>query len=499
MHCLSGKCLNGNVKFMKTPRSSFIYMDEITWEQLRNSRSRTHTKATNMVNDGRFKEGHIPWNKGLRGIMVPWNKGKHGIYSRETIRRNSEAHKKPRPNRRKVKLSRKELVDLYEKQKLSINQIAERLQVSGCAIRGALIRNNIPRRGVSDTKRKFFLTREELASLYWIEHLSPIEIAQKIKCSKQTVHYWLRQFNIPRRLQREANELNWSKSTYREKTLRATFAALKMRPTKPEKIVKQIIKNNNLPFKYVGNGEVIISGCNPDFISTDNANRIIEVFGRPFHDPFSSFRVNIRCRQSYWGRKCFFKSLGYDLMILWADELMNKDEVERKISHWDNVNFNAVGLGSIVYPTAKITSAQTLTLGRNVTIGDFTFVNSGKKTSIKDGSQINVHAVIAGGGELVIGKHVTISYGALILTGTDTPEGRFMVDSLPDEYRVIKRGKTSIGNNVFVGANTIIMPNVVIEEGVVVRAFSYVDKWLTNPYHIYKGTKPVGKRRIKAK
>jgi len=32
-----------------------------------------------------FKKRMIPWNKGLKGIIVAWNKNKKGIYSQETI------------------------------------------------------------------------------------------------------------------------------------------------------------------------------------------------------------------------------------------------------------------------------------------------------------------------------------------------------------------------------------------------------------------------------
>ena len=41
-----------------------------------------------------FKNGHEPWNKGTKGVMVPWNKGKTDIYSDETRKKMSEAKKK---------------------------------------------------------------------------------------------------------------------------------------------------------------------------------------------------------------------------------------------------------------------------------------------------------------------------------------------------------------------------------------------------------------------
>lgn len=39
-----------------------------------------------------------------------------------------------------------------------------------------------------------------------------------------------------------------------------------------------VIKKNKLPFKFVGNGKFNLCGFNPDFVSTDGKNRIIEVY-----------------------------------------------------------------------------------------------------------------------------------------------------------------------------------------------------------------------------
>jgi hypothetical protein len=47
-------------------------------------------KYTKLIENGYgFKEGHAPWNKGLKGVMpVPWNKDKHtrnGRYIQVTV------------------------------------------------------------------------------------------------------------------------------------------------------------------------------------------------------------------------------------------------------------------------------------------------------------------------------------------------------------------------------------------------------------------------------
>ena len=96
--------------------------------------------------------------------------------------------------------------------------------------------------------------------------------------------------------------------------------ALLKRPTKPEKKLMKIIEDYNLPFKYVGNGALIIGGLNPDFISRDG-KEIIEVFGTYWHNPEickGTMREDVR--------KAVFLQLGYKILILWEHELNANDE-----------------------------------------------------------------------------------------------------------------------------------------------------------------------------
>jgi acetyltransferase-like isoleucine patch superfamily enzyme len=68
-----------------------------------------------------------------------------------------------------------------------------------------------------------------------------------------------------------------------------------------------------------------------------------------------------------------------------------------------------------------------------------------------------------------------------VISGTDTPEGRYMADRAPLQERKIVRGTVRIGNNSFIGANSVVSvslrnPDINIEDNVVVGALSYVDE-----------------------
>jgi len=100
------------------------------------------------------------------------------------------------------------------------------------------------------------------------------------------------------------------------------------KPTNPEKRVIDIVEKYNLPYKYVGNGAIILYGLNPDFINCNGEKKIIEVFGRVFHDPIKTFKDKIKKYQTEEGRKEFFARLGYSCLVLWDDELKHLTDAE---------------------------------------------------------------------------------------------------------------------------------------------------------------------------
>ena len=146
----------------------------------------------------------------------------------------------------------------------------------------------------------------------------------------------------------------------------------------------------------------------------------------------------------------------------------------RKIHGPSHGGFKAVGSNLKIYESAVIVNAQNITLGDDVTIGDFVLLNAGQETTIGNRSQINAHSSIVGGGKFHMGNYVTLGYGTTILTGSDTPEGRYMVDAAPLHQRMVIRGTVRIGNNCFVGTGSIISPNCVIKDGSVLAALSFL-------------------------
>lgn len=118
---------------------------------------------------------------------------------------------------------------------------------------------------------------------------------------------------------------------------------------------------------------------------------------------------------------------------------------------WEKAKYCGFGKGTSVYDSSLILG--NVIVGEDTWIGPFTLL---------DGS----------GGVLEIGSNCNISAGVQIYTH-DT------VDRVINNNE-IERANTKIGNNVYIGPNTIITKGVSIGEYVVIGANSFVNKNIPN-------------------
>ncbi len=116
-----------------------------------------------------------------------------------------------------------------------------------------------------------------------------------------------------------------------ENYVKKVIAGLHIKPTKPERKVIAICENHALPFHYCGDRSFMVDILNPDFISTDGTKKVIEVFGRAFHDPDVSF-FKVSWHRQYWGRMARYAQLGYDCLIIWDDELGDEGKIVERIN-----------------------------------------------------------------------------------------------------------------------------------------------------------------------
>ena len=96
--------------------------------------------------------------------------------------------------------------------------------------------------------------------------------------------------------------------------------------TKPKMIFEQICKNNNLPFKYTGNGSFWIGKLNPDFIECNGKRIVVEIFGDYWHSPLLNQNMKECSALEY--RKRYYKKYKWDSIFIWESDLKREDAEE---------------------------------------------------------------------------------------------------------------------------------------------------------------------------
>ena len=156
-----------------------------------------------------------------------------------------------------------------------------------------------------------------------------------------------------------------------------------------------------------------------------------------------------------------------------------------------NFRFARIGEDVTIWPLAKIVSPEAISIGNSVIIDDFVYLSGGSKTTIGSFVQIASFTSIVGGGEFAMEDFAGLSGGIRVYAGNEDYSGSCLTNpAVPAPYRVPIRSFVHIKKHVIVGANTVILPGVIIGEGAVVGANSLV-KTHCDPWMVYVGS-PAG-------
>lgn len=154
------------------------------------------------------------------------------------------------------------------------------------------------------------------------------------------------------------------------------------------------------------------------------------------------------------------------------------------------------GEGIRLMPLAKIANPSVVELGDFCRIRDFVFIWGGGGVKIGKYTDVQPHVVVWGGGVLEVGDRVSIGPGSVLLTAIYLyKEGLKMVDGLGEESANPLYGKLIIQDDVYIGANCTLMPNITIGEGAIIGAGSFLNK-NAEPWGVYVGSpaKKIGTR-----
>lgn len=150
------------------------------------------------------------------------------------------------------------------------------------------------------------------------------------------------------------------------------------------------------------------------------------------------------------------------------------------------MGFKHVGEGVKVSDKASIYNPECIELGDYSRIDDFCVISG--NVSLGKFVHVTPMCLIAGGKPGVyLYEFCTLAYGVKIFAQSDDYSGTTMVNSLiPKKYKNEFFAQVVLEKQVIVGANSTILPGVVIGEGCSVGAMTLVNK-STDPWGIYMG------------
>lgn len=142
------------------------------------------------------------------------------------------------------------------------------------------------------------------------------------------------------------------------------------------------------------------------------------------------------------------------------------------------IGFRSIGSNVLVDSSAVIHNAQHISLGSNVRIDAFVMLLAGQ-----EGVAIGNHVHIAPGSR-ISGTSAPVSFGdfsgvsggvAIYTASDDYRHGHLTNPTVPAEYRSLRVGAITLEKHAIVGANSVLLPGVVLGLGSSVGALTLVN------------------------
>jgi acetyltransferase-like isoleucine patch superfamily enzyme len=150
--------------------------------------------------------------------------------------------------------------------------------------------------------------------------------------------------------------------------------------------------------------------------------------------------------------------------------------------------FKKIGIENQIFDLAQIIKPEVIEIGDYCKIDDFTFIYGGEGITIGNHVHMGSFSSVIGGGRLTIGDNAGISQGVRIVTGTNEYKLRKRCSAASKvEEQGFYHGHVQIKNDVVIFSNSVVMPDMIIGEGAVIGALSFVNKNI-EPWSVNVGT-----------
>ena len=164
----------------------------------------------------------------------------------------------------------------------------------------------------------------------------------------------------------------------------------------------------------------------------------------------------------------------------------------------NNIGFKSIGDNVLISTQTTIYGAERISIGNHVRIDDFCVISAGEGgIYLGNNIHIAVYCSIIGKGEVIMEDFSGLSSKVALYSSNDDYSGNFLTNPMvPSEYTNVTSGKVHLKKHVIVGAGSVILPNITLEEGVAIGSLSLVNKSIPE-YMIAVGNpaKPIKPRK----
>lgn len=157
--------------------------------------------------------------------------------------------------------------------------------------------------------------------------------------------------------------------------------------------------------------------------------------------------------------------------------------------------FASVGSNVLISDKASIYNPGNIEIGSNVRVDDYCVLSAGLG-GIVLGSYVHVAVFcsLIGVGKITLCDFSGLSSRVSVYSSNDDYSGKHLTNpTVPSQFTGVESADVFLGKHVIVGSGSVILPGVVLEEGVAVAALSLVSK-NCSAFGVYSGNRRIAER-----
>lgn len=161
--------------------------------------------------------------------------------------------------------------------------------------------------------------------------------------------------------------------------------------------------------------------------------------------------------------------------------------------------FKKLGKNVLISKKASFYGIGNIEIGDNSRIDDFVVLSAGVGgIIIGNNVHVAVYSSMIGAGKIIIGDYSNVSSRVSIYSSNDDYSGEFMTNpTVSTEYTGVNSDKITVGQHVIIGCGCVILPGIIINDGVAIGALSLV-KYDCDEFTIYSGN-PAKKIKLRSR